>query len=209
MVVGRLQTNCYLASCSKTGEAVIIDPGDDGDFITKRIGDLGLKPRLILATHGHFDHVLAVTELRLAFKIPFLVHESDLFLLKRLRRTAEYFLGYDACPEVGEGPVPDRFLKEGDLIRFGKEKLGVVETPGHTPGGISFYGDSALFSGDTLFHRGVGRTDLSYASADELIDSLEKLFKLPAKTVVYPGHGPRTMIGVEGRKTSEQPAVFW
>jgi len=236
LVVGRLQTNCYLASCPKTNETVIIDPGDDGDFIAQRIHDLGLKPKLILATHGHFDHVLAVMELNLAFKIPFLIHEDDLFLLKRLRKTAEYFLGYDAYPEGILEPLADRFLKDGDVITFGKEKLTVVETPGHTPGSICFRGlagvsaDSStrpgkpfgfkgsqpeglknqrdgkikfsakipiLFSGDTLFCQGVGRTDFSYGSQEKLDKSIKKLLKLPKKTLVYPGHGPETNIASE------------
>lgn len=197
LVVGQLQTNCYLISCPKTGETVIIDPGDDGDFIIRRIGDLGFKPKMILATHGHFDHVLAVAELKLAFNIPFLIHKKDLFLLKRMRETAEYFLGYDACPEAGKGPKVDRYLKEGDIIKLGKEKLKVIETPGHTPGGVCFLGDGAFFSGDTLFCQSVGRTDFSYGSQEDLTRSLQKLFKLSPETKVYPGHGPETTIANE------------
>ena len=241
--MGQLQTNCYLVSCPKTKEAAVIDPGDDGDFIIRRISDLGLKPKLILATHGHFDHVLAVVELKLAFNIPFLVHKKDLFLLERLRKTAEYFLGYDACPEAADSSVllrehlrgvpqaqhhlgggelggfssvvglaesVDRFVGEGSTILFGNEKLRVIETPGHTPGSICLTHSGSgrrnssgvessgiLFSGDTLFHQGVGRTDFSYASPEGLTKSLQKLFKLPNRTVVYPGHGPETTIGVE------------
>jgi len=207
--VGQLQTNCYLVSCPETKEAVVIDPGDDGGFIIRRIGDLGLKPKLVLATHGHFDHVLAVVELKLAFNIPFLIHKKDLFLLKRLRKTAEYFLGYDACPEA-VGPEVDQYVKEGGTILFGNEELKVIETPGHTPGSIclTHFGSGRrnssgvenggiLFSGDTLFHQGVGRTDFSYASSEDLMKSLRKLFKLPDDTVVYPGHGPETTIGAE------------
>lgn len=199
LIVGQLQTNCYLVSCPKTGEAVIIDPGDDGDFISRKILDFKLKPKLILATHGHFDHLLAVMELKLAFNIPLLMHKNDLFLLKRAKGTAEYFLGYPADPV----PTADRYLKEGNIITFGKEKLGVIETPGHTPGGVSFYGATgspqagALFSGDTLFCQGMGRTDFSYCSYEDLMKSLKKLFKLPAKTFVYPGHGPETNLAAE------------
>lgn len=217
LVVGQLQTNCYLVSCPKTGEAVIIDPGDDGDFISRKILDLKLKPKLILATHGHFDHVLAVVELKLAFKIPFLMHKDDLILLKRTKRTAEHFLiseaergkkkrsdvSFEGWPElVGKPPKVDRYLREGDAIAFGREKLKVLETPGHTPGGTSLCsghlrGGGVLFSGDTLFCQGVGRTDFSYCSYEDLIRSLKKLFKLPSKTAVYPGHGSETNLLAE------------
>jgi len=193
LVVGQLQTNCYLVSCLKTREAVIIDPGDAGDFISQKVFDLKLKPKLILATHGHFDHLLAVMELKLNFKIPFLMHKDDLFLLRRVTRTAEYFLGYPADPV----PTVERYLKEGDVITFGKEKLEVIETPGHALGGVSFYSKGVLFSGDTLFCQGVGRTDFSYCSYEDLMKSLKKLFKLPAKTLVYSGHGPETNLAAE------------
>jgi len=198
LVVGQLQTNCYLVSCPKTKETVIIDPGDDGDFISRKILDLKLKPKLILATHGHFDHLLAVMELKLAFNIPFLMHKDDLFLLKRAKRTAEHFLGFEGWPELAEKPPQvDRYLKEGDVVTFGEEKLKVIETPGHTPGGVCFFDKGILFSGDTLFCQGVGRTDFSYCSYEDLMRSLKKLFKLPDKTVVYPGHGLETNLAAE------------
>jgi len=211
--VGQLETNCYLVFCPKTKEAVIIDPGDAGDFISQKILDLKLKPKLILATHGHFDHILAVTELKLAFNIPFLMHKDDLFLLKRVKRTAEYFLGYP----VDLPPAVDQYLTKREVVTFGEEKLKVIETPGHTPGGICLYSSTShlrggvapaahlggegnggiLFSGDTLFCQGVGRTDFSYCSYKDLMKSLQKLFKLPGKTVVYPGHGSETNLVAE------------
>lgn len=182
---------------------MIIDPGGEGDFISQKVLDLKLEPEFILATHGHFDHVLGVTELKLAFDIPFLMHKGDLFLLKRTRETAEYFLGPGACPEIPEeldlSSLADSFIKEGDVIKFGREKLGVIETPGHSPGGVSFYDKSSgvLFSGDTLFRQGIGRTDFSYASSEELEESLKRLFELPDETAVYPGHGPETTLAAE------------
>lgn len=203
LIVGQLQTNCYLAWDKKTQEGVIIDPGDDADYIIRRIQDLGIKPLYILATHGHFDHVLAVFELKLAFKIPFLIHKNDFFLLKRADRTANWFMG------IKEGFVPeiDKFIKEGDIISFGKnEKLKIIETPGHSPGGVAFYSRGLVFTGDTLFRQGVGRTDFSYCSHTDLVNSLKKLFKLPNETRVYPGHGEETTIGEE--KTSANPPQF-
>ena len=196
--VGPLQTNCYLASCPETKETLIIDPGYRGDFITQKILDLKLKPKLIVATHGHIDHIGSVLELKLNLQIPFLVHKKDLFLLKRAKETVEYFLGFNPYPELIQWKQAEKFIdqyvKEGDEITFGEEKLEVIETPGHTPGGVSLYSKGILFAGDTLFKNGVGRTDLSYYSQEDLEKSLQKLAKLPPKTTVYSGHGPETMI---------------
>lgn len=191
LVLGQLATNCYLVWDEKTQEAVIIDPADEGTFIIQKIQDWGLKPKLIIATHGHFDHLLAATELKLAFNIPFLMHKADLFLLARIQETTKHFTGFEADPP----PPVDKFLKDGDEVILGKEKLKVIEAPGHTPGSISLHNKSVLFSGDTLFNNGIGRTDFSYASQEQLISSIEaKLFKLPNNTEVYPGHGPKTTI---------------
>ena len=190
LIVGQLQTNCYLAWDEENLEAVIIDPGDDADYIQRRVADFNLHPKFILATHGHFDHILAATELKLAFKIPFLIHQADLFLLKRAGKTARFFTG------ISEEPMlpPDKFIKEGDKIRFGKECLKVIETPGHTPGGVAFYSPGILFSGDTIFAEGKGRTDFNYGSEEQLKNSIKKLLNLPKQTTVLPGHGEETTI---------------
>ena len=190
LVVGQLATNCYLVWDEKTRDSIIIDPGDDGDYIIQKIQDLKLFPKLLIATHGHFDHVLAALELRLAFSISFLIHKNDLFLLNRASQTAKHFLELRFDPSA----KPDKFIKEGDTIRFGGEKLKVLETPGHTPGGISLLGKRIIFSGDTLFADGFGRTDFSYGSKKDLEKSIEKLFKLPDDTLVYPGHGEEITI---------------
>jgi len=195
LIVGQLQTNCYLVWDKKTREGIIIDPGDDAEYIISRIKDLEIKPQMILATHGHFDHVLAVLELKLAFKIPFLLHRKDLFLVKKAVSSAKFFAGNREALT----PLTDKFIKEGKIISFGKnERLKVIETPGHSPGGVAFLGRGVVFSGDTLFKQGVGRTDFSYCSQAGLIDSIKnKLFKLPDETIVYPGHGEETTIGEE------------
>jgi len=197
LIVGQLQTNCYLVWDKETKKGLIIDPGDDAEYILNRIKDLEIKPEMILATHGHFDHVLGVFELKMALKIPFLIHQEDLFLLKRADKTAGYFRG------IKDGFVPsaDGFLKENEKISFGQNsQLKVIETPGHSPGGVAFFSRGVVFSGDTLFKQGVGRTDFSYCSQADLIDSIKnKLFKLPDKTIIYPGHGEKTTIGEEKR----------
>lgn len=184
LIVGQLQTNCSLVYCEKTREALIIDPGDDADFIIDKIRALDLTPIAIVATHGHFDHTLAAEELRLAFNIPFTMHRTDLCIMKSMKN--------------GLVPKVDKFIKEGDWIKFGQEKLKVLETPGHTPGSISLYSKKGnlIFVGDTIFaYGGVGRTDFSYASSGSLGESIEKILKLPDKTIVYPGHEKQTSIG--------------
>lgn len=195
LTVGQLATNCYLVWDEKTKEALIIDPGEAADYIEAKIADLKLKPIALLATHAHFDHVLAALELKLAYQIPFLVHTKDLFLLKQVQKSAKYFLGIEVDPAVSA----DHFLKDGEKIKIGQEILTVMETPGHTPGGISLLGKGVLFSGDTLFASGVGRTDFSYSSKKDLDQSLSKIFRLPDATILYPGHGEVSIIG-EARK---------
>lgn len=193
LVTGQLQTNCYLVFDNQAPNVIIIDSGDDADYIARIITDLNKTPSKIIATHGHFDHVLAVTELKLAYDIPFLIHKNDEFLLKRLQSTAKHFLGVKTDP----APLVDKYLKEGDEIEVGKYVLKVIETPGHTPGGISLYCKKAkvLFAGDTIFEKGgVGRTDFVYANNSHLMESIRKLLKLPEETVVYTGHGGKTTI---------------
>lgn len=202
LILGQLETNCYLVYDDKTKETIIIDPADEGTFIIQKILDLGLNPKLIIATHGHFDHLLGASEVKLAFNIPFLMHKADLPILKRTQETSSYFLGIAVDPP----PPVDKFIKEGEKISFGKASLKVIETPGHTPGGICLYTQGILFSGDTLFANGIGRTDLSYASHEQLICSIkEKLLKLPEETTVYSGHGITTTIQEEKEflKTTE------
>jgi len=186
LVVGSLQTNCYLAWDEETQESIVVDPGDDSHFIIQRILDLNLRPQLIIATHGHFDHVLGATELKLAFKIPFLLNQKDFFLYKRAAKTSKFFSGISADPIIDV----DKFLKEGDIIQFGKGKLGVIETPGHTPGSITLFGEKIIFSGDVIFREGYGRTDFSYAFEGDLKKSAQKILKLSPETIIYPGHGP-------------------
>lgn len=191
LVVGQIQTNCYLVESD--GEIGIIDPGDDGDFIIRKIQDIGAKPLWVATTHGHFDHILAVSEICLTHKILLYLHPQDNFLLSRAKETAEYFLGIPTDPVLIK-PTP--LLREMELS-VGKEKFQVLETPGHTPGGICLYNKKGkiLFSGDLIFAGGgVGRTDFKYSSEEDLRDSINKIFKLPEEVLVYPGHGKTTTI---------------
>jgi len=193
IVVGQLQANCYLVYDEKTLDTIIVDPGDDADLITRVVADLELNPQSIIATHGHFDHVLAVTELKLAYNIPFLMHAKDQFLLERMESSAKY---YTKAPTV-PSPLVDKFLVEGESVFVGKLALEVIETPGHTPGSICLYSkeESFILVGDLVFQKGgVGRTDFAYSNQGDLVESVEKILKLPGNTIICSGHGDATTI---------------
>lgn len=199
LVVGQLQSNCYLIWDTDSLEALIVDPGDNGDYIATVIQDLRLRPTQIIATHGHFDHILAAFELQRAFQIPFLIDKQDVFLLKRMRATAGHFLGYQVTDPP---PEPTRYLNDFRSIQIGTCNITVIPTPGHTPGSISLYAKEQkwLFTGDTIFaDGGVGRTDFPYASTTDLAQSIKKIFKLPENVRLYPGHGRESTIKAEKR----------
>lgn len=196
VVVGRLQTNCYLVIDKNLSKSIIIDPGDDADYIIRIIGDEKVTPTKIIATHGHFDHIMAATELQLAYNIPLLIHKKDEFLVKRMNQTAHFFTGLESDP----APKIRDHLKEGQKIKLGKESFRVLTTPGHTPGCISLYSkkEKVAFVGDLIFaYGGTGRTDFSYSNTRELDRSIAKILKLPKQTVVLSGHGPETTIADE------------
>jgi len=195
--LGQLQTNCYLVIDKKSSKAIIIDPGDDADYVERIIADKNCKPLQIVATHGHFDHILAVTELKLAYKIPFLINKKDEFLVGRMQDSAIHFLGINVDPP----PSIDGFITQKE-ITVGGNKLQVIETPGHTPGSICLYSkvDEVLIAGDLIFaDGGVGRTDFSYSNHEQLKDSLTKILKLPPETKIFPGHGQATTVGHESQ----------
>lgn len=193
LVVGDLATNCYLVSDPNTNEAVIIDPGDEGDFISQNIIDNKLSPIAIILTHGHFDHVLGCLELKLNFNLPIYLHPKDKKLYSSANQSALHWLKKKTL----KIPPVDQFIKEGDKIKVGDESLAVIETPGHTPGSICLFdGRQNLFTGDTLFAEGVGRTDFSYSSPLQLTKSLDKIFKFPPQSVIYPGHGDSITLSI-------------
>lgn len=168
ITVGELQTNCYLFISD--GESAVIDPGGEAPEILAWLKKAGAKPKYIINTHYHFDHTLANQAVKKDTGAFILIHEAE-----------KDFIDFKA----------DRFLKEGEEIKIGGEVLKIIHTPGHTPGSICLLGNGFLFSGDTLFYGGYGRTDLPGGSDDDMARSLEKLDKMiKPKTKVYPGHGP-------------------
>ena len=192
LVVGRLQTNCYILESSST--ALVIDPGDEPERILRFLRDIKVKPSQIVATHTHFDHVLGVHGIHGTLNVPFLIHQDDMSMLESMQSRVREFMGLTVPPP----PRVERFLKDGESLTVGQDTLKVLHTPGHSPGSISLAGPGYVFTGDALFNQSIGRTDLPGGDLDTLIHSItDRLFSLADNTIVYPGHGPETTIGDE------------
>jgi len=192
IVVGEVKANCYVIGCEETKKIVIIDPGDEPEKIKKIIGEKNLKPEIIINTHGHIDHISAND----AFGLPVYIHRLDAEFLKEPDKNLSTFF---AVPYTCN--CETRLLEDGDVIEVGKLTFTVIHTPGHTPGGICLKTDNVVFTGDTLFCNGVGRTDFTGGSEEKLFKSIrEKLFILSDETVIYPGHGPSSTIGKEKQR---------
>ena len=186
--VGMLSTNCYVANSQQTKEAIIIDPGLDFPSETQQIFDYitqaELKVKLIVNTHGHSDHISGDAIFQEKFNVPICIHKYD-------------------APSI-EGITKGKFpanvlLEDGSLIQFGDESLKVMHTPGHTPGSICLIGKRLVFTGDTLFAGGIGRTDFPGGSDSDMRLSLQKLVRLPDNFLIYPGHGAASIMGEEKR----------
>lgn len=195
LVVGDLQTNCYILGDEKSKEGVVIDPGGNYEKIEKVIQDEDLNIKYIILTHGHADHIAALSQLKKKTNALILIHPADADMLVEPSYNLSFFTGENlVCPKA------DEFLDDGDRIRIGALELEVLHTPGHSPGGISLFTDKIIFTGDTLFCEGIGRSDLPGASHTQLLLSIRnKILKKPDDTVVYPGHGLQTTIGEEKR----------
>jgi glyoxylase-like metal-dependent hydrolase (beta-lactamase superfamily II) len=204
------QANCYLYS-KDSGKAAVIDPGWDGERIAKEIEIRKLEPALIINTHGHADHTGANGFLAKKYATPLLIHEGDAHLLgprsTEIHKKDAEVIGI--LPFLDsffiESPEADRHLTDGEIVA--PFNLKVLHTPGHSKGGISLYQpeDNIIFTGDTLFALGVGRTDIGSGDWEQLLRSIkERLFTLPPDTIVYPGHGPTTTIG---REMTQNPFV--
>lgn len=199
LVVGPFGSNCYVVGSETTNEGIVIDPGADANAILNTVRRSGLSIVLVVATHNHVDHVGALRQVKDGTGAPYAVHEADVEGI--MPAVFGRMLGVVVSGSLKAPPKPDKLLRDGDVIEFGDVKLTVLHTPGHTPGGISLLGDGLVFSGDTLFNLGIGRTDLHGGDYAALIHSIvSKLMVLPDDTVVYPGHGPQTTIGFERKR---------
>jgi hydroxyacylglutathione hydrolase len=193
--VGMLSTNCYVANCPKTKEAIIIDPGFDAlteaEQILCYVDSNKLKIKFIVNTHGHSDHIQGDKILKRKYGVPICIYSYDAPCLEAL--------GEDI-------PPPNVLLEDKKLLKFGEMTLRVMHTPGHSLGSISLVGENLVFTGDTLFAGGIGRTDFQGGSDRDIKLSLKKLMRLPDYFVVYPGHGGFSTIGEEKRVN---PFSFW
>jgi hydroxyacylglutathione hydrolase len=173
IVVGPLQTNCYIVAGEPGGKAMVIDPGEDAKDIVAALDEGNFKLAYIVTTHAHFDHIQAAQELKQTKGGEIYGHPAEVL------------------------PFADKELVEGMEFDLDGLTLRVIHTPGHSAGSCSIKTDGAIFSGDLLFESAIGRTDFPGGSVDQILDSLDKLRKMPDETIVYPGHGPATKIGQE------------
>ncbi len=193
LTLGPYASNCYIVGDEATKEGMIIDPGAGAREILGAVEKLGLKIKLIVLTHRHPDHVGAAGLVKKATGAELAVHAE---CAKYLPQSESY-----VYEQPFEGvPKPERILNDGDTIDIGRLRFKVLHTPGHTPCGISLYGEGHVFTGDTLFNYGIGRYDLIDGDYDALITGIRtKLLTLPPETIVHPGHGPDSMITTEKR----------
>lgn len=203
--VGPLKVCCYIVMGRASSDAMIIDPGADTETIVGFLKDRHADPKLIVITHGHGDHIGANAGLKEAFpEIQICVHEEDQDMLPYPAKNLSILAAFYGGATV-RSPQADRLLRDGDTVAIDRHTFEIIHTPGHTPGGICLYGENqekgnppVLFSGDSLFKSGIGRTDFPGCSQKALIRSIkERLFVLDEKTIVYPGHGPSTTIADE------------
>ena len=198
MIIEKLEvepflSNCYIVGAESNKEGMIIDPGAEANKILKKTEELGLEVKSIVLTHAHIDHISALKEVKEATDAEVAIHTDDANSLQtRPRSSAAFHLSLQAPPP------PDRLLKGGDSIDIGDLHFLVLHTPGHSLGCICLLGEGVVFTGDTLFNFGIGRTDFPGCSHSQIMNSIHtKLMILPDNTIVYPGHGPQTTIGVE------------
>ena len=196
LVVGFLETNCYIVGCERTKKAFIVDPGAESSGIIEEVKKEHLNPEYIISTHGHGDHIGANENIKQEFgDLKILIHANDKDMLIDASKnlSADFAMNYVS-------PSADLVLNGGEIIEVGSLELKILFTPGHTPGGISIFirKEKAVFTGDVLFCSSVGRTDLPSSSGADLVRAIkEKLMVLDSDVVIYPGHGPDSTIGKE------------
>lgn len=193
IVLGALSTNCYIVGCKKTKEALIVDPAIESDIIINQIKDNSFKIKYIINTHGHWDHIGGNRLLKEKFSAKLLIHSFDAGMLTNPENNFSLFAGNPI-----QSPPADAFLEDGHYFKVGYLDFKVIHTPGHSPGSVSIKVNQKVFTGDTLFSNGIGRTDLPGGSISEIKHSIkEKLAVLDSGCEIFPGHGPGSTIGEE------------
>lgn len=188
---GMFGSNCYIIA--DKSEGIIIDPGVSSEDISEVATNAGLRISYIILTHTHIDHICNMDAVRDQTGGKVLVHEADAAAL-----SDHWFNGSALFGKPVTFRKPDAFVKDGDILTIGDMKIEIIHTPGHTPGGICIKAENSIFSGDTLFRRSIGRTDLGNGDYNQIISSIKnKLLTLDTSTKVYPGHGEATTIGYE------------
>ena len=192
-VVGMIGTNCYLVINEETKESVMVDPGAYPAKVKNAVKEQGLKLKAVLLTHAHFDHIMGLNSLKKTLNAPAVICKDDLVISDNVNEFTRLFGVPDIVP-----PTYEKFVKDGDVLDVGDMQIKVIQTPGHTEGGVCYLIGENLFSGDTLFKQSVGRTDLFGGNLEKIRHSVkEVLFKLDENIKVFPGHGPITTIAYE------------
>ena len=194
MTLGMVATNCYLIINKETKEALLIDSADNALRISNVIEENVCTLKAILLTHGHFDHIMALNELKKRYNVPVYAHEEEEDVLKQSSLNMSGMIGQIYTTQA------DIYVKDGEHLKLAGLDIIVLHTPGHTKGGVCYYlpEEKVLMSGDTLFHCSIGRTDFPTGSMSQLVRSVkEQLFVLPDDVQVYPGHDSVTSIGYE------------
>jgi glyoxylase-like metal-dependent hydrolase (beta-lactamase superfamily II) len=212
LVVGALQVNCYILGCARTRQAIVIDPGDHAERILETLRRHGLQLVRMVATHAHFDHVLAARPLQEATGVRLDLHPAEQPMLALMSRATQAWLGYDP----GQPPSEVGDLTPGEVLQIGDLALEVRATPGHSPGGVTFVDHTwrRAFTGDALFAGSIGRTDLPGGDAEILLEGIRtQILTLPDDYTVLAGHGPASTVGEERRNnpflTTVTSARFW
>lgn len=190
IVMGDLATNCYLLGCPKTNEAAVIDPAEDSEILLDLIDEKGFQLNYIINTHGHGDHIGGNKQLKEKYSAKLLIHQLDEGMLVNPKKNFSFYMKKPVF-----SPAPDDYLRDGMCLDLGLLRLYIIHTPGHSPGSVSIRLNHIIFTGDTLFKEGIGRTDLPGGSQAVLMHSIkEKLLSLDSSSEILPGHGPASTL---------------